>query len=76
MDFDQELDVTGLDCPLPLLKAKLALNELSAGKVLRVLATDPGSRRDFAFFDRQENYSLLLSEEDDGCFIYHIRKNG
>ena len=48
---DTELDVKGLNCPMPLLKAKKALNDMKAGMILRVLATDPGSERDFEFFE-------------------------
>lgn len=71
---DEELDATGLNCPMPLLKAKQALNRLAAGQVLRVRATDPGSRRDFDVFARQSGQELLSSDERDGCYIYLLRK--
>ncbi len=68
------LDVTGLNCPMPLLKAKKALNEMDGLQVLRVLATDPGSVRDFDVFTRQSGNTLLESGEDDGTFYYVIQK--
>ena len=54
MEFDKEVDARGLNCPLPILRAKKALAEMQAGQVLRVLATDPGSVKDFAAFARCE----------------------
>ncbi len=71
---DLELDARELTCPMPLLKAKQALNRMAGGEVLRVLATDPGSRRDFQVFSRQSGQELLGSEEQDGCYIYLLRK--
>jgi len=68
------LDVRGLNCPMPLLKAKKALNELPASALLRVLATDPGSVRDFEVFARQSGHSLLESSEDAGIYRYLLRK--
>ena len=70
------LDVSGLNCPMPLLKAKQALNELSAGTLLRVIATDPGSVRDFEVFARQSGNALLESKQFDGRFEYLLRKKG
>ena len=70
----QVLDVTGLSCPMPLLKAKKALNELPAGAHLNVLATDPGSVRDFEVFTRQSGNILLESGEADGTYSYLIEK--
>ena len=68
------LDVQGLNCPMPLLKAKKTLNEMAAGELLRVLATDPGSERDFSVFARQSGNELLESEQDDGVFSYLLKK--
>ena len=68
------VDASGLQCPMPLLKAKKALNELSAGALLRVLATDPGSVRDFDVFSRQSGHALLESGERDGTYFYVLRK--
>lgn len=68
------LDVKGLNCPMPLLKAKKALNEMAADEVIRVLATDPGSVRDFEVFSRQSGHPLLDSGEEEGVFFYVLRK--
>lgn len=62
MKFDKEVDASGLSCPLPILRAKKALSEMAAGQVLRVLATDPGSVKDFEAFARQTGNELLGSE--------------
>lgn len=69
-----ELDARGLECPLPLLKARQALRQLGEGEQLRVLATDPGSRRDFEVFTRQAGHELLESSERDGVYTYLIVK--
>ena len=71
---DQQLDAQGLDCPMPLLKAKQALNKLLPGQVLEILATDAGSQRDFDAFARQSGNVLLLSELEHGVFRYLIQK--
>ncbi len=70
----RELNVTGLRCPLPLLKAKKALHEMEKGCVLKVLATDPGSQRDFVVYVDQSAHELLDSGEENGVFTYIIRK--
>lgn len=71
---DKQLDASGLTCPLPLLKAKQALNEMTAGMVLEVVCTDPGSVRDFAVFSKQSGNELLKSEEAEGHYTYWLRK--
>ena len=68
------LDVQGLNCPMPLLKAKKALNELPPGGLLRVLATDPGSERDFDTFSRQSGHELVESTREGDVFSYLLRK--
>ena len=73
-DVDTELDVKGLNCPMPLLKAKKALNDMKAGMILRVLATDPGSERDFEVFARQSGNMLLDSTNNDGVYCYYLQK--
>ena len=73
-DYDQELDVRGLSCPLPILRAKKTLKDLDGGKVLRVLATDPGSVKDFEAFAKQTGNELLDSQEVDGEFHYLLKK--
>jgi len=69
-----DLDVTGLNCPMPLLKAKKALNELAPGALLRVIATDPGSVRDFEVFAEQSGNTLLESSASEGRYTYLLRK--
>ena len=68
------LDVKGLTCPMPRLKAKKALNELSPGSRLRVFATDPGSVKDFRVFSEQSGHKLLESSDDNGTFSYLLEK--
>ena len=70
------LDVSGLNCPMPLLKAKKALNGLPAGALLRVIATDPASARDFEVFSQQSGNALLESQQSDGRYEYLLRKKG
>ena len=69
---DKELDTRGLNCPLPILKAKKALAELASGQVLKVLATDPGSLRDFQAFARQTGHALLAQETLPGNEFTHL----
>ena len=71
---DQKLDATGLNCPLPLLKAKQALNGMETGFVLEVVCTDPGSVRDFQVFSKQSGHELLHSLEAKGTYSYWLRK--
>lgn len=75
MDSDMTLDVCGLSCPLPLLKAKQALNGMAIGFVLEVVCTDPGSVRDFQVFSEQSGHGLLKSMEEDGRFYFWLKKN-
>ncbi len=74
VDADQELDATGLNCPLPLLRTKKALERMRSGQLLRVVATDPASVRDFDVFAHQTGCSLLESSEADGKFHFLLRK--
>ena len=69
-----ELDTKGLQCPMPLLKAKRALNTMASGQRLRVLATDQGSVRDFRVFAEQSGHALLSSDEREGVYIYVLEK--
>ena len=73
-DFDQELDASGLNCPLPILRAKKTLNGMETGKVLRVIATDPGSVKDFEAFSKQTGNELLESGEEGGKYVFLLRK--
>jgi tRNA 2-thiouridine synthesizing protein A len=72
--YDKELDARGLNCPLPILRAKKVLNDLIAGQVLRVVATDPGSVKDFQAFAKQTGNELLESNEASGEYTFLIRK--
>lgn len=73
--FDQELDASGLNCPLPILRAKKAIGTIDSGQVLRILATDPGSVKDFESFCTQTGNELLSSGESNGHFEFMIRKH-
>ncbi|CCQ73763.1 sulfurtransferase TusA family protein [Magnetospira sp. QH-2] len=69
-----ELDTKGLNCPLPILKAKKAIKDLPAGETLKVIATDPGSVKDFEAFCRSTGNELLDSSEDGGVYTFMIKK--
>ena len=71
---DLELDARGLNCPLPILRAKKALNNMTSGQVLHVVATDPGSIKDFEAFARQTGNELVESSEVDGEFMFLVKK--
>jgi len=71
---DLELDVSELQCPLPLLKAKLALNSLASDQVLKVIATDPGSEKDFHLFIEQSDHQILDFQKDSVSYYYWIKK--
>jgi tRNA 2-thiouridine synthesizing protein A len=74
MDFDRELDARGLNCPLPILKAKKALTDMAAGQVLRIVATDPGSAKDFEAFSEQTGNRLLSQSTTGGEFTFFLKK--
>ncbi len=73
-NWDQELDASGLNCPLPILRAKKALAGMQSGQVLRIIATDPGSVKDFEAFAKQTGHELLESKEEGGKFHFLIKK--
>ncbi|MDX2506599.1 MAG: sulfurtransferase TusA family protein [Gammaproteobacteria bacterium] len=73
-NFDKELDASGLNCPLPILRAKKALTDLDAGQVLHIIATDPGSVKDFEAFANQTGNELMESSENGGKFEFLIKK--
>jgi tRNA 2-thiouridine synthesizing protein A len=73
-EIDEKLDASGLTCPMPLLKAKQALNSMDSGLVLEVVCTDPSSVRDFEVFSNQSGHELLKSSEADGVYCYWLRK--
>ena len=74
MNFDKELDARGLNCPLPILRAKKALNDMQSGQVLRILATDPGSVKDFQAFSKQTGNDLLQQAEADKEFVFFLKR--
>jgi tRNA 2-thiouridine synthesizing protein A len=74
MIAQKELDTRGLNCPLPILKAKKALADMHSGEVLKVLATDPGSMRDFQAFARQTGNELLEQETKNDEFVHFLRR--
>ena len=74
MNFDKDLDARGLNCPLPILRAKKALGELQSGQVLRVIATDPGSVKDFAAFCKQTGNELLSQADAGKEFTFFLKK--
>ncbi len=74
--IDHVLDAKGLNCPLPILKAKKALNQVPSGGILQVLATDPGSVADFEAFCRQTGNELLESKTEGDAFVFLIRHTG
>lgn len=71
---DITLDAKGLNCPLPILRAKKALKELASGQILAIEATDPGSAKDFESFCSQTGNELIKASESGGIFFYEIRK--
>ena len=74
MQIDKEIDTSGLNCPLPILKAKKALTELQSGQTLKVIATDPGSWRDFEAFARQTGNELVSQEKTEANFVYVLKR--
>jgi len=74
-DFNEELDARGLNCPLPILRAKKAINGLEDGQVLKIIATDPGSVKDFEAFCKQTGNELVSTAEDGGEFTFFIKKS-
>ncbi|MDA3868603.1 MAG: sulfurtransferase TusA family protein [Gammaproteobacteria bacterium] len=74
-DYDSELDASGLNCPLPILRAKKALAALEANQTLRIIATDPGSVKDFEAFCKQTGNELVSSGEEGGKFVFMIKKS-
>ena len=73
-NHQKELDTRGLNCPLPILKAKKALADMHSGEVLKVVATDPGSVRDFQAFSRQTGNELIDQDTQGDEFIHYLRR--
>jgi tRNA 2-thiouridine synthesizing protein A len=74
MEVHKEVDARGLTCPLPILRAKKALADMQSGQILKVLATDPGSQRDFAAFSKQTGNELVESTSHDMVFTFLMRR--
>jgi tRNA 2-thiouridine synthesizing protein A len=74
MNFDKELDARGLNCPLPILRAKKALTDMSTGQVLKIIATDPGSVKDFQAFSKQTGNELLSHGEANREFTFFMKR--
>ena len=74
MNIQKELDTRGLNCPLPILKAKKALADMTSGQVLKVVATDPGSMRDFQAFARQTGNELVEQSSNNDEFVHYLRR--
>jgi len=74
-EFNEELDASGLNCPLPIIRAKKALNKLESGQILRIISTDPGSVKDFEAFAKQTGNELLESETEGSSFIFRLKKS-
>ena len=74
MDFTKELDARGLNCPLPILKTKKALGELTTGQVLKVISTDAGSVKDMEAFAKQTGNELLASQAEGKEYVFYMKK--
>ncbi len=74
MDHDKDLDARGLNCPLPILRARKALNEMQSGQVLRIVATDPGSVKDFEAFAKQTGNALVSQSANEKEFTFLLKK--
>ena len=74
MNFDKEFDASGLACPMPIVKTKKALVDLTSGQVLRVISTDSGSVSDMAAFAEQTGHALLSSGDEGGKFVFYLKK--
>jgi tRNA 2-thiouridine synthesizing protein A len=73
-EVHKEVDARGLNCPLPILRTKKALNEMASGELLRVTATDPASQRDFQAFSKQTGNALVDSSVADGVYTYLLKR--
>ncbi len=74
MNIDKELDARGLNCPLPILRTKKSLSDMTSGQVLKILATDPGAVKDFQAFSKQTGNELLASETANNEFVFFMKK--
>ena len=74
VNYDKELDARGLACPLPIVKTRKALNELTTGQVLKVMATDAGSVADMKAFSEQTGNELLSSSQEGGMYLFYLKR--
>jgi len=74
LTIDREIDARGLNCPLPILRTKKALNDMASGQTIRITATDPASVRDFQAFARQTGNALLDHSQHNGEFTFYMRR--
>lgn len=74
LQADQEVDARGLNCPLPILRAKKALSTIASGQLLKVMATDPGAKRDFEAFARQTGHDLVRTDDVEQAWSFYLRK--
>jgi tRNA 2-thiouridine synthesizing protein A len=74
MNFNKEVDARGLNCPLPILRAKKALNDMQSGEVLKILSTDPGSVKDFEAFSKQTGNELLQQAESNKEYTFYLKR--
>ena len=74
MEYDKELDARGLNCPLPILKTKKALGDLTTGQVLKVISTDAGSVKDMEAFAKQTGNELLASQAEGKEYVFYMKK--
>lgn len=75
MEFDQELDCSGMSCPLPVIKTKKAIDGLELGQVLKMISTDPGSKPDMEAWSRKTGHELLAYENVEGKHVFYLKKS-
>lgn len=75
MEFDKEVDARNLNCPLPILRCKKGLSDMQAEQTLKIMATDPGSVKDFNAFCKQTGHELVQMDEADSVFTFYIKKH-
>ena len=75
MEFNEELDARGLNCPFPILHTKKALGRLGSGQVLKIISTDPGSVKDMQTFAKQTGNELLSFTEAAGKFVFYLKRH-
>lgn len=75
VDFNNELDARGLNCPLPILRTKKSMNGMAVGEILKIVATDPGSVKDMEAYAKQTGNEIVETSEDSGEFTFYMKKN-